>query len=193
MESINVVEMVGNMKNWGMWGILGIAAGFGALGGLAHKLTSPPEDKTSLPGYLIVGIVASLAVLFVFTPSDAVKFIALSLVAGYGGKSVLNALEARVKTALAEKETADTKDDGKKAVETGKEAISQAQKLCDINKKLEEDLINIKGQPRKAIYEGLTTLTEGLHSFAAKSPDAVMYELSQLSNKLSLLEESFTK
>jgi hypothetical protein len=198
METKNIAEviaiLVGNIKSLDTWAVLGIAAGFGALGGLAHKLTSPPEDRTSWPGYLVVGAVASLAILFVFTPSeDAVRFIAISLAAGYGGKAVLDALEARVKTALAEAETAKTKDDGKKAVEAGKEAVSQAEKLSQINRELEKDLMKVKGQQREEVYEGLLSLPADLQTFAAESPDAATNELKKLSLTLKLLEESFEK
>lgn len=65
METIDITKLVSSLKNLDTWVILIIASAFGMLGGLAHKLTSPPEDKTSLSGYIVVGAVASLAVLFV--------------------------------------------------------------------------------------------------------------------------------
>jgi len=194
METINIADLIGDLKNWDTWVILIIVSIFGMLGGLAHKLTSPTDDRTSLPGYLIAGLVASLAVLFVFVPSDPVRLIALSLSAGYGGKAVLNALEARVKTALAEAETAKTKEEGKKAVEAGKQAVNQAQKLAAVNKELEKTLMEITKRPRETVLETLRVpLPPDLHSLATKSPDFLMDELKQLSNKLDFLRDSFTK
>jgi hypothetical protein len=194
METIEIAKLVGSIKSWDTWVVIFIVAIFGILGGLAHKLTTPPEDKTSSLRYILVGAVASLAVLFVFTPSDAVRLIALSLAAGYGGKAVLDALEARVKVALAKEETAKAKEDGKKAVEAGKEAVSQAQKLYQVNKELEKALITVKGQPRETIYEGLKVpLPADLHSYVARSPEAVTEELKLLSYTLDSLEKSFKK
>ena len=192
METIDIAELVSSIKDWDTWVILIIVSIFGMLGGLAHKLTSPPEDKTSLPGYIVVGAVASLAVLFVFFPSDPVRLIALSLAAGYGGKAVLDSLEARVKTALAQAETAKTKEEGEKAVEAGKEAISYAQKLSQINKELEKALMKEKKQPRETVLETLKVpLLTDLHSFVAKSPEALTDELKKLSNELDFLGKSF--
>jgi hypothetical protein len=194
METIDIAKLVGSIKSLDTWVVLIIVSIFGMLGGLAHKLTSPPKNKTSLPGYLVVGAVASLAVLFVFAPSDPVRLIALSLAAGYGGKAVLDALEARVKTALAEAETDKAKEEGKKAVEAGKEAISHAQKLSRINKELEKSLMKATQQPRETILETLKApLPTDLHSFVTKSSEAVTDELKQLSNKLDFLRESFQK
>lgn len=194
METIDIAKLVGSLKDWDTWVVIIIVSIFGMLGGLAHKLTSPPEDKTSLPGYIVVGAVASLAVLFIFFPLEPVKLIALSLAAGYGGKAVLDALEARVKTAIAQAETAKAKEEGKKAVEAGKEAVSYAQKLAETNKQLEKDLIAAKGQPREAILETLKTpLSVELQSFIAKSPEVIADELKKLSNKLDFLNDSFKK
>jgi hypothetical protein len=191
-NTMNIADLVGSIKDWDTWVVLLIVAAFGLLGGLAHKLTSPPEDKTSSLRYMLVGIVASLAVLFVFTPSDAVRLIALSLAAGYGGKAVLDALEARVKVALAKEETARAKKDGQKALEAGKEAVRHAQKLSQINKELEKALMEATKQTRETILGTLTAPLPGeVHSFVAKSPEVLADELKQLSYKLESLEEAF--
>ena len=192
MEAIDIAKLVTSITNWSTWVILIVVSIFGMLGGLAHKLTSPPDDKTSLPGYMVVGAVASLAVLFIFVPSDAVRLIALSLAAGYGGRAVLDALEARVKMALAQAETAKAKEGGRRAVETGKEAVSYAQQLCQINKELEIALMGERKQPRETILGTLKApLPPDLHSFVAKSPEALTDELKQLSNRLDFWGDFF--
>ncbi|GEM_PF-777151 len=192
METLDIPELINSLKNWDMWKPLIIVSVIGMLGSLAHKLTSPPEDKTSLPGYIVVGALAALAVLFIFTPSDAVRLIALSLVAGYGGKAILNALEARRKTDRAKAETAEKIEEGKKVVETAEKIHSYAQNLSRINKELEKTLIEATKQPREKILESLKDhLSTDVHSFIAKSPEAFADELKQLSNELGFLEESF--
>jgi hypothetical protein len=195
METIDIAKLVGSLMEWNTWFVIIIVSIFGMLGGLAHKLTSPPEDKTPLPRYIVVGAVASLAVLFVFFPSEPVKLIALSLAAGYGGKAVLDALEARVKTAIAQKETAMAKENGKEAAEAGKEAVSYAQKLAETKLQLEKNLMAAKGQTRDAILETMKTSLSGeLQSFIiAKSPEVIADELKQLSNKLDFLNDTFKK
>ena len=125
---INLDVLADSLKNWYTWVVIIIAAVSGIIGGLAHKLTSPLDDKTSLWVYAIVGGVASLAVLYILSPPDGIKLIALSLAAGYAGKAVLDALEARVKTALAQADAARAKETGQKAIEAGKKAVSMAQK-----------------------------------------------------------------
>jgi hypothetical protein len=194
METIDIAKLVSSLMELNTWMVIIIVSIFGMLGGLAHKLTSPPGDKISLPGCIVGGAVASLAILFVFFPSEPVKLIALSLAAGYGGKAVLDALEARVKTAIAQAETAKAKEDGKKAVDAGKEAVSYAQKLAETNKQLEKNLIAAKGQPRETILETLQTpLSVELQSFIARSPEVIAKDLNQLSNKLDFLNDAFNK
>lgn len=183
MENIDITQLVGSISSWDTWIILIIVAISGMVGGLAHKLTSPPEDKTPLLGYVVVGAVSSLAILFVFTPSDAVRLIALSLAAGYGGKAILNALEAKLKTALAQAETAKAKENGQMAVETGKEAIRSAQGLHGA-------LMKARQQSLETALESLkTTLPE----FDIQSPENFSDKLKRLESRLNLLEELFQK
>lgn len=186
MEALNIGNLVNDIMFPGTWIILIIAVISGMLGGIAHKLTSPPGDNTSWLKHLVVGAVASLAVLFVFTPLDAIRLIAQSVAAGYGGKAVLDALEARVKTALAEKKTADTEKERDKAINVGDEAVKYAQNLSQVN----EELMKVTKQPRETILESLKApLPADLYSFAAKSPKDVTDELKRLSNRLEFLKE----
>lgn len=85
----------------------------------------------------------------------------------------LDALEARVKTALAQAETAKAKEEGKEGIETGKVAVKHAQTLLE-----------------KAT-KGLEATN--LESMIGKSPDVFSDELKKLSNKLDFLAESFQK
>jgi hypothetical protein len=185
---INLNVLADSLKNGYTWVVLIIAATSGIIGGLAHKLTSPPDDKTSIWVYIIVGGVASLAVLYILSPPDGIKLIALSLAAGYGGKAVLDALEARVKTALAQADAAQAKETGKKAIEAGKKAVSMAKNLSQKSNALEKALADTKGQPKEAILKNFRDLLPtDLHVFAAKSPDSLTAELEDLAKKNGFL------
>jgi hypothetical protein len=130
MTPDELLAIVISFKNWAIWVIIGVVAVFGALGGWAHKLASPTEDQRRWPNFMIVGAVAALAVLFALGPKDPIKLIALAVVAGYGGKSILDALEYKVKAALAEAETKKAKDQGQKAVAVARGAIEMGQNLA---------------------------------------------------------------
>jgi hypothetical protein len=77
-----------------------IVSFFGALGGIAHKLTETKEEKetykNSILNYIIVGIVASIAVLAIIPNTSQLRLIAFSVVAGYGGKVILNAMQSKL-------------------------------------------------------------------------------------------------
>lgn len=139
-----------------------------------------------------MGIVAALAILFVFAPSDPVRLIALSLAAGYGGKAVLDALKARVEVAITKTELVTTKENGGKAVEVGTKLGSVAQKLQQANKELENALIKATALSRDAVFKTVP-LPADLQSFLAKPPEATANELNQLIAQLNILERSFQK
>jgi len=194
MESVNIANLFVDIMKLETWVVLIIVALFGMLGGFAHKLISPPDDTTTWPGYLVVGAVASLAVLFVFAPKDPVRLIALAIAAGYGGKTALNALEAKVKIAIANAKTEQAKEDGKKAVTAGKEAVGQAQILSQINEELAQALMKATGGSRESIYENAVVPSSSeLQSFVIKSPEVVKGELKYLLGTLTSLEKSFIK
>ncbi len=194
METLDVVKLVDSIFSFKTWIVLIIVSIFGLLGGLSHKLTAPSEDKTPWWSYSVVGIVASLAILFVFAPSDPVRLIALSLAAGYGGKAVLDALKARVEVAITKTELVTTKENGGKAVEVGTKLGSIAQKLQQANKELENALIKATALSRDAVFKTLTVpLPADLQSFLAKPPEATANELNQLIAQLNILGRSFQK
>ncbi len=126
--NINIANLIGSIKAWDTWVvILVIVIIVGMLGGLAHKLTSPPtEQEKPWWNYLVVGTGASIAVLFISVPTDILRLIAQSLVAGYAGKAILNAMEARVTIAVAKENTKRIKASLKKAVNDGKKAVGYA-------------------------------------------------------------------
>lgn len=190
---INVNYLAESLKVWNTWVVIVIAAVAGIVGGLAHKLTSPPDDNTSLWVYAIVGGVASLAVLYVLSPPDGVKLIALSLAAGYAGKAVLDALEARVKTALAQKDAEQAKETAKKAIETGKEATGIVQNLSQRNDLLEKAL-EATGQPKNEILESFMGQIPGKVLDIMEEPTgSLTKKIEDLSKRLDFLGESLRK
>ncbi len=166
MNTQEIASLASSFGNWQTWAIILAVAGFGALGGLAHKLTAPADDVTSIANYVVVGAIAALAVLFVFVPQDVVRLVALSISAGYAGKAILDALEARVQTALAEAEVDRLRETGLKTAAAGKEALALAQQTS-----------------------GAATAT-AQPAGAADQKDA-SGDLARLTHQLNFLEESF--
>jgi hypothetical protein len=189
----NIESLVHNLFTGYTWVVLVITAVFGIVGGCAHKFTSSPEDKTTWWGSIVVGAVASIAVLFILTPlnPDAVRLIAQSLIAGYGGKAILDALETRLKTALAE--AALSKETEKKAIEASKETAGIASVLSKRNSLLEKASRD-KGQPPEALMETLKgQLPAALHGLAAESSDSLANKLACLSEKIDSMDKSCKK
>lgn len=185
-----VGTLIDSLMTWQTWLVVGISALFGLLGGLAHKLTSPPDDKTSKWVYIVVGGIASISVLYILSPQDGVKLIALSLAAGYAGKAVLDALEARVKTALAQKDADQAKETAQKAIELGKKATNMAQNLSQKSKDFGKVLTNTKAFLSKEIQESFEPHYD---FFTESSHEPISKELENLSNYLDFLGDSLKK
>ncbi len=220
METLDINTLLGSIRNWETWVVLVFVAAFGVAGGVAHNLTSPSDDQTSGWGHIVLGAVASIAILFIIEPSDAVKLAALSLIAGYGGKAILNALAARATAVLAKEEVKKVKGEadvakeevkkvrgeanrakeevrkvkeaGKKAVKIGKSAAVNAQKLSQIKKGLHEVLRKEKGTLGEEILNMLKgTLPPDVKEFVDKSPEDIANELAETSNELNDSAKSF--
>ncbi|HHT9125958.1 MAG TPA: hypothetical protein ACFYD6_09095 [Candidatus Brocadiia bacterium] len=171
MEIIDIAKLIDSIRNWKTWVMLIIVSIFGVLGSLTHKLTSPSADEISLLGYIVVGAVASIAVLFIIVPSDAVRLVALSLIVGYGGKAVLDASAAKMQAFIAKEETIKAKEIGKEAVDVGKEAVKQLEALMETRRPSEETPRRIPGgyKPPKDLTDKLGKLSDKLDSLEIKS------------------------
>lgn len=193
METIDSNKLMDSIRNRNTWIILIIVSIFGVLGSLTHKLISPPEGVTSLLGYIIVGAAASIAALFVFVPSDAIRLIALSIAVGYGGKAVLDASEARIQALIAKEETVKAKEESKKAVELGEEAIGYAQELMGLmeDKKPSEEISD--KQIPKPWDRGYKEQPEKWSREPSKSPKDLTDKLKTLSAELDSLRKSLPK
>ena len=187
MGTVEIAKLVGSFGEGSTWAVLGIVAFFGILGGLAHKLTSPPPDDKKWAVYIVVGAVTSVAVLFIVFPSEPVKLVALALAAGYGGKAILDALEARVKAAISREETAKAKENGRKAVQAGGQAVEYANQLADILEPLK------KGLSEDVISEMFKPFPEKLRPLAVTPSEGLRVDLRDLSRELDRLNETFQK
>ncbi len=123
----NLASLAESFGRADTWTVLVVVLVFGALGGWAHRLGAPKEDKTRPVAYVILGSVSALAALFAIVPTEPLKLVGLSVVAGYAGKAVLSALQARVEAAVAKAETVKARDTARKAIGTGRSAIQQAE------------------------------------------------------------------
>ena len=125
----NLTSLAESLGRADTWTILIVVLVFGALGGWAHRLGAPKEDTTTPLAYIILGSVSALAALFVIVPTEPLKLIGVAVVAGYAGKAVLSALQARVEAAVAKAETVKAKDTARKAIDTGRMAIQHAESV----------------------------------------------------------------
>ena len=187
-ESIDIAQLMSSLNQWETWRIIIIVAICGIVGGLSNKLSAPPKDQTHVMGYITVGAVAALVVLFVYVPTDGVRLIALALAAGYGGRAILNAVQNRVRLTIAREEVAKAKKDGREAVQIGEEAVRYAEDVLQYNRRLEKVLPPVAKQKRKSFME---SLPPRVGAVAAKSPEAQTDELKELTHRLRFLEKSF--
>jgi hypothetical protein len=81
---------------------------FGMLGGLARKYASEQNslEKSSWMSSLIVGGAAAIAILFILIPNDPIRLVSMCLIAGYGGKAILDSVQAKLSIAKLVEEKA---------------------------------------------------------------------------------------
>lgn len=102
MDFVDIKQAVNSLTAWEPWVIILIIIVSGGVGGLAQKysVTIPTENKRiKLPflNYVVVGIAAALGVMFVLTSDPLLRLVSFSVVAGFGGKAILSAMEERLK------------------------------------------------------------------------------------------------
>lgn len=113
------------------WLTLGITMVFGMLGGYAHKLVAPADDTTSDLGYAVLGAVGALGALFAVAPQDGLKLVGLAVIAGFAGKALMSALQARVEAAVAKTEAAKATVAKVEAIATGTAAVQRATNIVE--------------------------------------------------------------
>lgn len=130
----DVQKLAQGIFNWSFLVVLLVALVAGALGGLVyellilqgslewpHKLTDEEVTEAfpyAKPKYMydlgiwariIIGALAAVAALLVFSPSTSLELIAMAVVAGSAGTAVFRSLQDRLTSALALKEAAETR------------------------------------------------------------------------------------
>jgi len=107
--TVTPTDIFNSLKDWSLLWVVLIAAVVGFLGGAIHVWSGADHD---LVGNLtfwqsgLLGSLTSICVYFVVTPNVGIKFIALSLIAGYGGKLIMDGLVNRAKLAVSQQENA---------------------------------------------------------------------------------------
>lgn len=112
-------------------GVLVVAAAFGALGGFVKHITAAPAPEAPVVKYAgakaaLVGLVAAVGALYALTPENGVKLVGMALVAGYAGKALLDALEARLRLATAERKVQTERADKHTALDVAEKALVAA-------------------------------------------------------------------
>ena len=192
MDAIDIGKLGTSLRDRNTWLILLLAAGFGILGGFAHKLGSAADDTGSVAGLILVGAASALAALLVINPSDGVRLVALSVIAGYGGKAFLDATEARAKVLISSAEAVKAKNEARQAIQIGKEAVGIASKLTKTQAALERALMEKSSAKNREEVLGpiQRSLPRDLASFAGGSPEQREAELERLSKRLQEMQQS---
>ncbi len=127
MDFVNIQQVIDSLASWEPWVVILIVIGSGAIGGWAQKYSVgiPAKGPTKLPflGYIVVGIAAALGVMFVLTSEPLLRLISFSIVAGFGGKAVLSAMEERLIATEAQTKVKEAAD----SLETSAKSISKVQ------------------------------------------------------------------
>ena len=194
-------KLVSALISWDTWIVLLIVIMFGIVGSMAHKLmpsNDPSNDnKMSFLGYIVVGAVASLAVLFIFPPNDdALRLVALAVVSGYGGKAILDALEARMKVAIAQAEVKAAKEEANKNKTEAKEAKTNGKKAYDSFKKsfdLASNYVSLKKNINDTVKQDLisATIHSNFNLYDKGHLERQDNELKELSDTMEKLKEYF--
>ena len=188
MESVQISELLKDLFQLKTFGFFAVVAFFGLLGGLARLFVTPKEERKSLWGYIVVGSASAIAILLVITPKDAVMLVALSIAAGYAGKTVLDNLGISNRLAAANKkleEEEDKKEKNMNELKNLKETISAAINNID-RLELPEQLA--KSVSKSKAKDSSKAFSE-LESLYAK-PAIIQNELFQAIGKIDAMENS---
>ena len=170
MPSLNIDNFYESFSNLHLYFFFAIVAVAGALGGIAHKLSAAPDDKTPWYSYVILGAIAALGVYYILSPVETIKIVALSLVAGYAGKAVLDALQAKALAAITQQKLQAAVDVGEKTTDVGRQAVA-GYRAC-----------------LESMHPELVEPQTRLEPFSRFTPQELDEELNKLSAKLQALK-----
>jgi hypothetical protein len=157
-QSIMVVDMA-----WYHWIafflsaiIGGAASSFVNNSGMAKMWGWEKQDKENyklgIIADIIIGIAASIGLLWTMTPQTVYQLLGISAVGGYGGSSVLRALVNKMEGQVAQTKADDAKEESKSNV-------GLYNNINDLNEKSKDQLTKIKNylieNNKKEIYKDL--------------------------------------
>ena len=198
MLQADITKLAGELANRETWAVLIAVAVAGVLGGLARKLTAPASEAATTKADAVVGGVTALAMLmFMPAQQQLVSLLGLSIVSGFAGKSLLDALRARAEALVAKeqaKEARDAADDAdakrKEALKMGLAAIKTANQLAAAGDSVTSELTLLTPDLRSSLAKASPRLfvTEGaeLHQPTLFASD-VKGELDALESRLQSL------
>jgi hypothetical protein len=108
MEPISISTLLGQLFKIETIEFLLIVILFGMLGGLARKFASGQDGSGKSPwmSSVVVGGAAAIAILFIFIPNDPIRLVSMCLIAGYGGKAILDSVQSKLDIAKLVEEKA---------------------------------------------------------------------------------------
>ena len=108
MDSLAVVDysrLAEYFRHGSIWCLVGLAVVFGALGGFVHRYAVPAEDRGVWYGGVLMGAAGAIAFMFVMIPTEPLRFLAVSLVAGFGGKAIIESILETINSKIVRRNT----------------------------------------------------------------------------------------
>jgi len=101
MQPISISSVLDELFKLKTLEFLLVVALFGMIGGLARKFASEQSgsEKSSWLSSVVIGGAAAIAILFIFVPNDPIRLVSMCLIAGYGGKAILDSVQAKLNIA----------------------------------------------------------------------------------------------
>jgi hypothetical protein len=194
MGSEEISTLLADFFQWKTIAFFALVAFFGILGSAAKKYVTPKKDRKSDWSYIIVGSASSIAVLLVITPQKIVPLVALSIAAGYAGKTVLDNLGISKRLTEAQKELTQTK---LKAEEEKKRNKNEINKLRGDLKGIINDMDSLKIPESLSNVLTKTSKTRDIQpppdvSLLLEKPKMIQNKLFHLGGNLETLENALS-
>lgn len=108
MEPISISSVLDELFQVKTLEFLLVVVLFGMIGGLAKKFASEQSgsEKSTWLSSIVIGGAAAIAILFIFVPNDPIRLVSMCLIAGYGGKAILDSVQSKLSIAKLVEEKA---------------------------------------------------------------------------------------
>lgn len=192
LQATDFQKLAAELGQWQTWAVLGAVAVAGLLGGLARKLTAAPSDAATSKADPVVGAITALAMLMIVPAQQLASLIGLSIVSGFAGKSLLDALRARAEALAAKQQAAEAQQAARQADEKRKEAVEKGlavvQKAREIAAAGDSVTTHLADSLTPAVRDSLSKSSRFFIRTAVE-PGAPMSISAAASNELVSLEE----